>query len=99
MHFRSYFIFYRSTEDAAKAEAKKLNSAILSDQTEEDKEKEKAEDDLTVDNQKFGLCHALLELGAWEHAVAVMKHLPINLLMAIPKVINQILLLFCYLVV
>lgn len=85
----------KKKEEASKEEARKLNTMILSEQTEEDeKGLDRKDDDLYVDNQKFGLCHALLELGAWEHAVAVMNHLPLNLLMSVPKVCKSL----CHLV-
>ncbi|XP_046852760.1 THO complex subunit 2-like [Xenia sp. Carnegie-2017] len=64
----------------ANQEAKKMNAAILVSDvpTEESKENE-VKEPLIVQkrfNQKFGICHALLQLGAWNQAKQAMDKLP-----------------------
>jgi len=59
-------------------EARKLNVVSLVDtEGQEDKENVSQKDDTQeIDNQKAGLCLALLEIGAWEEASGIMDRLP-----------------------
>ncbi|XP_012937232.1 THO complex subunit 2 [Aplysia californica] len=69
--------FHNKEVADAKAYAKKLNTVILSDKKEEDKDKDEQQIiDLRENNQKLGLCEALLEIGAWDNAKAILDRLP-----------------------
>ncbi|KAK7500593.1 hypothetical protein BaRGS_00008168 [Batillaria attramentaria] len=60
----------------AKAYARRLNTIVLADKKEEDKDKEELKFDLKTNNQKLGLCEALLEIGAWDSAKVILDGLP-----------------------
>ncbi|XP_041357183.1 THO complex subunit 2-like isoform X2 [Gigantopelta aegis] len=61
----------------AKVYARKLNVVVLSDKKDEDKDKEDTmKIDLRANNQKIGLCEALLEIGSWENAKAILDRMP-----------------------
>ncbi|XP_025088766.1 THO complex subunit 2-like isoform X1 [Pomacea canaliculata] len=69
--------FQQKELQEAKAYARRLNTIVLADKKEEDKEKEELQKiDLKVNNQKLGLCEALLEIGAWDSAKAILDGLP-----------------------
>ncbi|XP_057313993.1 THO complex subunit 2-like [Hydractinia symbiolongicarpus] len=88
---KEIFEMNKKVIDSAKEEAKKMNAVILSDHVEkDDKNSDGKDDDIVVDNQKFGLCHALLELGAWKQALSIMERLPTNLLMSSPKIARSL---------
>ncbi|XP_071489382.1 THO complex subunit 2-like [Diadema antillarum] len=58
--------------------ARKMSMAVLVDKDEKDenKDKEKEKDEQVIDNQKIGLCEALLNLGDWTHAKKLLSKLP-----------------------
>ncbi|XP_048589854.1 THO complex subunit 2 isoform X3 [Nematostella vectensis] len=67
----------------AKQEAQKMNVTVLADVSanndenkEKDVPKEPEKPDLPPDNQKFGLCEALLMVGGWSDAKCIMNKLP-----------------------
>ncbi|XP_076446186.1 THO complex subunit 2-like [Babylonia areolata] len=61
----------------AKAYARRLNTIVLSDKKEEEKEKEEVQKpEMKINNQKLGLCEALLEIGAWDCAKVILDGLP-----------------------
>ncbi|KAJ7383765.1 THO complex subunit 2 [Desmophyllum pertusum] len=67
----------------SKQEAYKMNMVVLAEiaaANEEENNKENKENDkptIVPDNQKFGLCEALLMVGAWDHAYAsILDRLP-----------------------
>jgi len=77
------------TLDEAKVEAKKLTTINLTEVTDEkdaDKKEAEKEIEMKTDNQKFGLCLALIELGAWSQVYPIICQLPDNLLMANPTI-------------
>ncbi|XP_028517932.1 THO complex subunit 2 isoform X2 [Exaiptasia diaphana] len=67
-----------------KQDAKKLNITILAEMTNNNeegkennaKEKENEKTEIPPDNQKFGLCEALIMVGAWKSAKMIMDKLP-----------------------
>ncbi|RMX55597.1 hypothetical protein pdam_00001751, partial [Pocillopora damicornis] len=68
--------------DEAKQEARKMNMAVLAEiaaaNNEEGNKENKENDKPTIvpDNQKFGLCEALLMVGAWNNACSILDRLP-----------------------
>lgn len=63
----------------AKQLARKLNVVCVSDKANENKDKENDNEtkiNLQDSNQKLGLCKALLKVGDWQHAKAIMDRLP-----------------------
>ncbi|BFZ15044.1 hypothetical protein BsWGS_18083 [Bradybaena similaris] len=63
----------------AKAYARRLNTVVLSDKKDDDKKDDEQQIiDVRENNQKLGLCEALLEIGAWEKAKAIFDRLPDN---------------------
>ncbi|XP_048243407.1 THO complex subunit 2-like [Haliotis rufescens] len=61
----------------AKAYQRKLNIVSLSDRKDDDKDKDDMVNiDLRTNNQKIGLCEALLAIGAWDNAKAVLDRMP-----------------------
>ncbi|CAH3196125.1 unnamed protein product, partial [Porites evermanni] len=69
--------------DEAKQEARKMNMAVLAEiaaanNEESNKESSKENDkpQIAPDNQKFGVCEALLMVGGWDQARSVLERLP-----------------------
>ncbi|CAH3126788.1 unnamed protein product [Porites lobata] len=69
--------------DEAKQEARKMNMAVLAEiaaanNEESNKENSKENDkpQIAPDNQKFGVCEALLMVGGWDQARSVLERLP-----------------------
>ncbi|KAK7097709.1 THO complex subunit 2-like isoform X2 [Littorina saxatilis] len=61
----------------AKTYAKRLNTIIVGEKKEEDKDKgEMEKPEMKANNQKLGLCEALLEIGAWDNAKVILDGLP-----------------------
>ncbi|KAL5011569.1 hypothetical protein ScPMuIL_010120 [Solemya velum] len=67
--------YHKREMNAAKEKARRLNIMVLSDK-EDKKEDENAKFDLDDNNQKLGLCEALLNIAAWVHAKAMMDRMP-----------------------
>ncbi|XP_047126503.1 THO complex subunit 2 isoform X2 [Hydra vulgaris] len=75
----------------AKEDAKKMNAIILSENVDSEDKSDKNDDDLILkDNQKFGLCQALLEIGAWNQALKIINQLPNSLLMSKCKIASSL---------
>ncbi|ESO98124.1 hypothetical protein LOTGIDRAFT_174338 [Lottia gigantea] len=69
--------FHKTELSDARTYAKKMNLVILSDKKDEDKDKEDlTKTDLRENNQKLGICVALLKIGVWEHARSILDKLP-----------------------
>ncbi|XP_063970178.1 THO complex subunit 2-like [Lytechinus pictus] len=61
----------------ARQYARKMSMAVLADKDDkDDKEKEKEKDEQVIDNQKIGLCEALILIGDWVHAKKLLDKLP-----------------------
>ncbi|XP_066928394.1 THO complex subunit 2-like [Clytia hemisphaerica] len=76
---------------SAHEEAKKLTAVILSGTPEdEDKTLDLKDDPMDIDNQKFGLCLALLQSGAWKNALTIMNQLPTSYFLSLPNVSKSI---------
>ncbi|XP_068717940.1 THO complex subunit 2-like [Montipora capricornis] len=67
----------------ARQEARKMNVAVLAeiaatsnDENSKDNNKENDKPTIVPDNQKFGICEALLVVGAWDHAQTILERLP-----------------------
>ncbi|KAL8617110.1 hypothetical protein ACOMHN_014280 [Nucella lapillus] len=61
----------------AKAYARRLNTIVLVDKKDEDKDKEEmTKPEMKTNNQKLGLCEALLEIGAWDCAKVILDGFP-----------------------
>ncbi|KAK6976995.1 THO complex subunit 2 [Biomphalaria glabrata] len=79
--------FHNKEVSDAKAYAKKLSTVILADKKEDEKKEEEQQIiDLRENNQKIGLCEALLEIGAWENARAIIDRLPENFVLVHPSI-------------
>ncbi|KAK3741029.1 hypothetical protein RRG08_005719 [Elysia crispata] len=79
--------FHNKEITEAKAYARKVNTLVLSDKKEEDKKEDEQQIiDLRENNQKLGLCEALLEIGSWEKAKAILDRLPENFAIAHPSI-------------
>ncbi|KAK6168365.1 hypothetical protein SNE40_020916 [Patella caerulea] len=69
--------FHKTELSEARSYAKKLNLVILSDKKEDEKDKEDlTKVDMRINNQKLGICEALLEIGAWDNAKSILDKLP-----------------------
>lgn len=69
--------------DEAKQEARKMNMAVLaeiaaanSEESNKENSKENDKPQIAPDNQKFGVCEALLMVGGWDQARSVLERLP-----------------------
>ncbi|KAI8739928.1 THO complex subunit 2 [Biomphalaria glabrata] len=79
--------FHNKEVSDAKAYAKKLSTVILADKKEDEKKEEEQQIiDLRENIQKLGLCEALLEIGAWENARAIIDRLPENFVLVHPSI-------------
>ncbi|KAI8799110.1 THO complex subunit 2, partial [Biomphalaria glabrata] len=79
--------FHNKEVSDAKAYAKKLSTVILADKKEDEKKEDEQQIiDLRENNQKLGLCEALLEIGAWENARAIIDRLPENFALVHPSI-------------
>ncbi|KAH9492652.1 THO complex subunit 2 [Bulinus truncatus] len=79
--------FHNKEVSDAKAYAKKLNTVVLADKKEDEKKEDEQQIiDLRENNQKLGLCEALLEIGAWDKAKAIIDRLPENFAVVSPSI-------------
>ncbi|XP_044176473.1 THO complex subunit 2-like isoform X1 [Acropora millepora] len=69
--------------EEAKQEARKMNIAVLAEiaaanneENSKDNNKENDKPSIAPDNQKFGICEALLMVGAWDYAQTILERLP-----------------------
>ncbi|XP_064481885.1 THO complex subunit 2-like isoform X2 [Ornithodoros turicata] len=68
---------HKKDVSAAKTFARRANILVVSsDKLDEKKDEDKDDDLAPEDNQKLGLCAALIEVGDWENASALISHLP-----------------------
>ncbi|CAL1526810.1 unnamed protein product [Lymnaea stagnalis] len=79
--------FYNKEVADAKAYARKLQTVVLSDKKDDEKKEDEQQIiDLRENNQKLGLCEALLDIGAWENAKAILDRLPENFAVVYPSI-------------
>ncbi|CAN8032951.1 unnamed protein product [Ixodes persulcatus] len=80
---------------AAKTYARRATVVVVSsDKKDEEKKEEDKDDDLTLEeNQKLGLCEALLEVGDWPNAQKLMARLPEHYAVSQPHIARRLCLL------
>ncbi|KAL1434887.1 hypothetical protein MTO96_001763 [Rhipicephalus appendiculatus] len=85
----------KKEENAALQYAKRSAMVIMSsEKKEEEKKDEDKDDDLTLEeNQKLGLCEALLEVGDWLNAQRLMQRLPEHYAVSQPHIARRLCLL------
>ncbi|CAN7950836.1 unnamed protein product, partial [Ixodes pacificus] len=76
---------------AAKTYARRATVVVVSsDKKDEEKKEEDKDDDLTLEeNQKLGLCEALLEVGDWPNAQKLMARLPEHYAVSQPHIARR----------
>ncbi|XP_070391314.1 THO complex subunit 2 isoform X1 [Dermacentor albipictus] len=86
---------HKKEENAALQYAKRSAMVIMSsEKKEEEKKDEDKDDDLTLEeNQKLGLCEALLEVGDWLNAQKLMQRLPEHYAVSQPHIARRLCLL------
>ncbi|XP_071847770.1 THO complex subunit 2-like isoform X4 [Apostichopus japonicus] len=68
---------YKKEVTNARQYSRKMSMAVLSAKEDKPDDKDKDnKDDKVIDNQKLGLCEALLNLGDWIHAKQLLDKLP-----------------------
>nr|XP_037284733.1 THO complex subunit 2-like [Rhipicephalus microplus] len=86
---------HKKEENAAVQYAKRSAMVIMSsEKKDEEKKDEDKDDDLTLEeNQKLGLCEALLEVGDWLNAQRLMQRLPEHYAVSQPHIARRLCLL------
>ncbi|XP_077518841.1 THO complex subunit 2-like protein isoform X3 [Amblyomma americanum] len=86
---------HKKEENAALQYARRTAMVIMSsDKKDDEKKDEDKDDDLTLEeNQKLGLCEALLEVGDWPNAQKLMQLLPEHYAVSHPHIARRLCLL------